>query len=103
MAVTPYIEIASVNMQKRNAVTHALLNSAGKTNIILLQEPWYNKIGTARKDLAHEGTDTLGGVASPGWEILYPGVAKDQKPKVMAYAHKQACDNSTPSPFTIMP
>ncbi len=66
MAVTPYIEIALVNMWKRNAVTHTLLNSAGKTNIILLQEPWYNKIGTARKDLACEGTDTLGGVASPG-------------------------------------
>jgi hypothetical protein len=41
------IRIASVNMRKRNAVTHALLNSDNDTNLFLLQEPWFNKIGTA--------------------------------------------------------
>jgi hypothetical protein len=74
MVVIPYIEIASVNMWKCNTVTHALLNSAGKTNILLLQEPWYDKIGTARKDSAQEGVDALEGVAFPVWEVLYPGI-----------------------------
>ena len=38
------ILIALVNMHKRNAVTHALLNSDRFTNIFLIQEPWYDTI-----------------------------------------------------------
>ena len=51
------IRIASVNMRKRNTVTHALLNSDKGINLLLIQEPWYNKIGTARDDNARDGTD----------------------------------------------
>ena len=47
MAHTKPITIASVNMQKQNAVTHALLNSDININIFLIQEPWYDTIGTA--------------------------------------------------------
>jgi hypothetical protein len=36
MAVTLYIEIALINMRKCNTVTHTLLNSTSKTNILLL-------------------------------------------------------------------
>src|SRR6266478_3227465 len=103
MAVQTHIEIASVNMRKRNAITHALLNSATQTNIFLIQEPWYNKIGTTRKDDAREGIDTLGGVASPGWEIIYPGLTEGQKPKVMAYARKQVRNTNQPSTLSIVP
>ena len=80
------MHIASVNMRKRNAVTHALLNTNENAHIILIQEPWYNKIGTARKDNAKQGADVLGGVASPAWEPLYPGAPEGKAPKVMAYA-----------------
>ncbi len=73
-------------MRKRNAVTHALLNSTNDTDLILIQEPWFNQIGTARKDDAREGVDVLGGVAAPTWDILYPGLGKDKPPKTMAYA-----------------
>jgi hypothetical protein len=73
MAVQPPpIVLALVNMRKRNTVTHALLNSDSRTNLFLLQEPWFDTIGTARKDTAREGVDVLGSVASPGWEIIYP-------------------------------
>jgi hypothetical protein len=81
--------IASVNMRKRNAITHALLNSINNTDLILIQELWYNQIGTTRKDNAHEGIDVLGGVAAPAWDILYPGLGKNKCPKVMAYVRKQ--------------
>ena len=63
-----------------------LLNSIDNTHLILIHEPWFNQIGTARKDEACEGIDVLGGVAAPAWDILYPGVGKDKRPKVMAYA-----------------
>jgi hypothetical protein len=52
MAVQPPIVISSVNMRKRNAVTHALLNSDSHTNLFLLQESWFDTIGMARKDEA---------------------------------------------------
>ena len=78
MAVHPHIEIVSVNMCRCNTITHALLNSATNTNILLIQEPWYKKIGTNRSDSAKEGTDTLGGVGSPAWEVLYLGLSENQ-------------------------
>jgi hypothetical protein len=76
MSVHPLITFSLVNMRKRNAVTHALLNSDTHTNLFLLQEPWFDTIGTARNDDAQQGIDVLGGVASPGWEILYPVIPK---------------------------
>src|SRR6267154_1387152 len=85
MTVHPPILIASANMHKRNAVTHALLNSNNKTHLMLIQEPWYNAIRMTRKDNVKHGADILGGIVSPAWEIHYPGLTKGQKPKVMAY------------------
>ena len=64
MAGTTIIEIASVNMRKCNPITHALLNSAQNTNIFLIQEPWFGKIGTTKTDNDREGTDTFGGIAT---------------------------------------
>lgn len=100
----PPVLIASANMRKRNAITHALLNSDSKTHLILIQEPWFDTIGTARKDSARQGVDVLGGVASPAWEIHYPGHTEGQRPKVMAYSRKQprAGDNNT-THFTVVP
>jgi hypothetical protein len=97
------MHIASVNMRKRNAVTHALLNTNENAHIILIQEPWYNKIGTARKDNAKQGTDVLGGVASPAWEPLYPGGPEGKAPKVMAYARKDLQHTSNSPHFTVVP
>ena len=68
----PQYLISLMNMQKCNVVTHALLNFASHTHLILLQEPWFNKIGMARQDDTCEGIDVLGSVASPAWDIFYP-------------------------------
>jgi hypothetical protein len=75
---TPSHSIASVNMCRRNAVTHALLNSNKRTNLFLIQKPWFDTIGTARKDTARQGIDVLGGVASPEWEVIYPSIPEGQ-------------------------
>ena len=88
------IMIMLVNMHKRNTVTHALLNSDRFTNIFLIQELWYDTISTTRKDTSCQGVDVLGGIASPGWEVLYPKALEGQRPKVMAYAHKWATNTT---------
>ena len=59
------IMIMSVNMHKRNAVTHVLLNSDRFTNIFLIQEPWYDTISTTRKDTSLSRHRCLGGCYLP--------------------------------------
>src|SRR5258708_1732574 len=103
MVVHPPILIVSVNMRRRNAVSHALLNSNNKTHLMLIQEPWFDMIGMARKDNARQGTDVLGGVASPAWEIHYPGLTEGQCPKVMAYSCKQTQGGNDKVHFTVVP
>jgi len=103
MAVQPPIVVASVNMRKRNAVTHALLNSDLGTNLFLIQEPWFDTIGTARKDTARQGVDVLGGVASPGWEVIYPNIPEGRRPKVMAYARRRTANPQFDRPFSTVP
>jgi Endonuclease-reverse transcriptase len=102
MTVQPPILISSANMHKQNAVTHALLNSNLNTHLMLIQEPWFDTIGTAQNDSAWNGVDVLGGVASPAWEIHYPSHAEGQRPKVMAYSHKPM-QTDTSTQFTVVP
>ena len=103
MSAHPSVHIASVNMRRRNANTHALLNSvSNSTQLILIQEPWFATIGTARKDSARDGVDVLGGAASPAWELLYPSFTEGQRPKVMAYMRKQT-QNGHNTHFTVVP
>ena len=90
-------------MSKQNAVTHALLNSDTHTNVYLIQEPWFYTISMAGLDTAQQGIDVLGGVASPGWEILYPVIPKGCRPKVMAYARRRVIDPKAEAPFTVVP
>ena len=95
--------IALVNMRKHNAVTHTLLNSNNNAHIILIQEPWFNKIGTARKDNARQGVDVLGGVACPKWELIYLGHTEGKPPKVMAYVCKLTQFSTKDPRFTVVP
>ena len=100
MLDTP-VNIASVNMCRRNAVTHALLHSSPVDQVILIQEPWFNRIGTTRKDDEKEGVDVLGGVNSPGWEIHYPSIDGGKRAKVMAYTRKRSWEGiNSPAFFT---
>ena len=103
MAVPCSIVIASVNMHKRNTVTHALLNSDNNTNIFLLQEPWFDTIGTACKDTACQGVDMLGGIASHNWEVIYPNIPTGAWPNVMAYNQQRASSPHNHPHFTLAP
>jgi hypothetical protein len=84
------IEVMSVNMARRNAAMHTLLNMDSQFHLILVQEPWFSRIGTARADGNPDGESILGGVASPGWEAFHPVLDKGQTAKVIIYKHKRA-------------
>jgi hypothetical protein len=103
MPAHPNIHIAMVNMRKCNAATHALLNSDDYAHLILIQEPWFDRIGTAQKDDARQGVDVLGGVAAPKWKLIYPDLAEGQYPKVMAYARKPTHHPNNAPRFTVVP
>ena len=95
--------IVSINMRKRNAASHTLLNSNNKAHFIFIQEPWFDRIGTARKDNARQGIDVLGGVAAPAWEALHPGLANGQRPKVMTYVRIPSPRTPNTPHFTAVP
>jgi hypothetical protein len=46
---------ASVNMRRRNAAMHALLNDNEGEDVLFVQEPWFNPVGTARCDTMYQG------------------------------------------------
>jgi hypothetical protein len=79
------IHILFVNMHHRNVATHSLLNTNSKVDIIMVQEPWFDRISTTRLDTNPEGVDNLGGVANPKWDCLYPKTNCSERYKVMAY------------------
>jgi hypothetical protein len=79
------VNILFVNMRRRNAATHTLLNTNNKADIIMVQEPWYDRIGMKRSDTDPEGVDLLGGVANPEWDCIYPKINHSERCKAMAY------------------
>ena len=79
------VNLLFVNMRRRNAASHTLLITNQTADIILVQEPWFNKIGTTRSDVDPNGVDILGGVANPKWDCIYPKTERGTKCKVMAY------------------
>ena len=82
------VAILAVNMRRRNAATHALLETNSTDDILCSQEPWFSRIGVTRADDAREGRDVLGGAAHPNWTIHYPYFTTSQRAKVMTYTRK---------------
>jgi hypothetical protein len=102
--MSAHLNFAVANMCRSNAATHALLNSNPISHLLLIQEPWFDTIGTARADQSREGVDVLGGAASPGWDLYYPTNDTTHCPNVMAYSHKcDWVDRESPARFSISP
>jgi hypothetical protein len=64
---------------------HALLNDNKGEDVLFVQEPWFNPVGTARCDTMYQGKDVLGGAAHPKWRLAYPSFTNSQRAKVMTY------------------
>ena len=80
--------ILSVNMRKRNAMMHVLLETNVTDDLLCVQEPWFGPIGVNRSDREYEGVDVLGGAAHPNWDIHYPFFTSDERAKVLIYSRK---------------
>ena len=81
-----YFNISSVNMRRRNAMMHTLLNHNSEDDILFIQEPWFGNIGTARDDALREGREVFRGVGNPKWNAFYPHFTNGLRAKVMTYA-----------------
>ena len=58
----------SLNCNKTNYVSHAILNSiVDSTDICLMQEPWFGKIGLSRSDDSGEGIPVFGLINNRAW------------------------------------
>ena len=79
------VRLLWVNARRSNPRLHAILNSNKHTDLILVQEPWFNKIGTMCSDFEPEGTDTFSTVSNPLWDIIYPKYNPGERCKVVAY------------------
>jgi hypothetical protein len=69
------LRVFQLNAVKANHRIHALLNTLTQIDIILFQEPWYQRIGTSRSDHNPDGSDVLGGVSNPAWDLFEPSAA----------------------------
>ena len=77
-------------MRRRNAPTHALLNTNTSDFLLAIQEPWFDKIGINRSNNKREGVDVLGGAKHPNWDIHYPYITNQQCAKVITYTRRYA-------------
>src|ERR1700677_1606878 len=85
MTMSRKLSFASVNMRRRNAAMHVLLNTNSEDDVLFVQEPWFHPVGTARADAEINGKDELGGAAHPKWVLAYPYFSSIQRAKVMTY------------------
>ncbi|KAF8074161.1 Endonuclease/exonuclease/phosphatase, partial [Lyophyllum atratum] len=75
---TKPIRILQLNTNRSNQVCHTLLNAyISRFDLILVTEPWWDKIGT----------DQIGPVSHTAWTPILPvaSVPRGQRPRVMAY------------------
>jgi hypothetical protein len=73
-----------MNMRRRNAAVHALLNDNREDDLLCVQEPWFNPVGTACCDDKINSKDVLGGAANPRWRLAYPSITNGQRAKCYA-------------------
>src|SRR6266404_1399906 len=89
MSTTPLTYfLASINMRRRNAALHTLLETNQSDNILFIQEPWFCCVSIARSDAHLHGVDVLGSVAHPAWLLLYPHYTDASRAKVVTYVRK---------------
>src|SRR5258707_14646538 len=75
------LAICSLNVNRSNAATHAAMNAIAKSknptfNILLVQEPWWEKAHTSH-----------GMVSFMGWQVTLPKrpIGEKEQPHVAAY------------------
>ena len=93
MRTTP-IRIMSVNMRRRSAITHALLQNS-PVDILLIQEPWHGKVQTARSDSSPEGIEVRGATYNNQWDVFLPSLKPGDTCRVATYIRSSLSASAT--------
>ena len=89
------IRIKSVNVNCNNEQTHGILQTDDESfDIILIQEPWFERVATLRSDTDPNGTSQLGFPANNKWFTLSPPYSQDVRPKVWIYANRRTMNQT---------
>ncbi len=68
----PFLHLTLQNIASSNVGMHTVLNMNQNTNILLLQEIWWDRIGLARSDDDPNGAAVLRTVANQAWDFYLP-------------------------------
>lgn len=82
------LNVLQLNVARSNVRMHAILNTLTDFDILLLQEPWYGRIGVARSSTDAQGLDIKGTVANPAWDLFIPESTADGPPRVATFIRK---------------
>ncbi|KAL4256816.1 hypothetical protein AB1N83_011418 [Pleurotus pulmonarius] len=90
--------IVQLNVARSSMRTHIMLNHlVTNVHIVLLQEPWFGRIGLDKADTTPEGRPINGLPASPAWESFAP--LAPGHPKVATYVRRNVLGlTATPRP-----
>ena len=92
----PPVRFFQNNVNRANTITHAILNSfTDDFDILLLQEPWRGRIGTARSDDDPDGREIFGEPQQKSWRQYLPvpgSVGTDTPSRVTAYVNRGRSD-----------
>lgn len=78
------LKILQLNVARSNLRMHAVLNTLTDFDILLLQEPWFGRIGVSRSSSDPQGLDVKGTIANPAWEPFIPEAGADNSPPRVA-------------------
>ncbi|KAL1738445.1 Endonuclease/exonuclease/phosphatase [Schizophyllum fasciatum] len=83
------LRVLQLNVARSNVRMHALLNTLTSFDIVLFQEPWFNRIGSQRSDTSPVGTPVFGTVANAAWDSFVPLAPRENPPpRVAAFARR---------------
>ena len=83
------LRVVQLNVARSNTRMHALLNSFTDIDIVMLQEPWFDRIGVERSSDNPNGTTVRGTVANPAWDCFLPTAQREQPPpRVVTYVRR---------------
>ena len=89
------IRIKSVNVHRNNERTHGILQTDDESfDIILIQEPWFDRVATLRSDTDPNGSPQLGFPANNKWFTLSPLYSAENRPKVCIYINRRTTNQT---------
>ena len=85
---THHIRIRSVNVHRSNARMQAILQKED-SDILLIQEPWFQTVVTLRSNVNPEGDSQMGAPANNRWDCHAPTLPPNSTCKALTYSRRE--------------